>query len=243
MNTTKAVKPTIKPYGVHAVVLVWVSHTDIAVDVLNWYRFLEINYTEKLVDLTMGYSNIVLFLKTGVDQNELIEDLKTLNATTNLSKPKKTNCLEVPVYYDLENKWDLQYVAEKNQLTAEEVIEKHIEVTYPIRFFGFLPGFVYLDGLNTQLATPRKTTPRKAIPAGAVGIGGSQTGIYPQKSPGGWQIIGETPIQLFNAKQTPPVFLNSGDYIRFKAVNKATFITIQKQVERENYDLNQLLIQ
>ncbi|MEM1003631.1 MAG: carboxyltransferase domain-containing protein, partial [Bacteroidota bacterium] len=109
------------------------------------------------------------------------------------------------------------------------LVNLHSGKDYPIYFFGFLPGFFYLGGLDKRLFCARKTSPRKLVPKGSVGIGGEQTGIYPHDSPGGWQIIGRTPVNLFNVKTVPPVFAEIGDLIRFIPVDLKEFKRIEYQ--------------
>ncbi len=102
-------------------------------------------------------------------------------------------------------------------------------------------GFLYLGGLPEKLHFPRKSTPRLAVPKGAVAIGGSQTGIYPQSSPGGWHIIGKTPVALFDVRKETPCMIAPGDKIRFKAITKAAFVNIKNTQEAGNYELKRCL--
>ena len=118
---------------------------------------------------------------------------------------------------------DLEYVAEFHHLTIEEVISLHSAAVYKVYMIGFIPGFAYMGGLPAKLDTPRKDSPRKAVPAGAVGIAGKQTGIYPLETPGGWQIIGQTPIKLFDENRQPPAFLKAGDRIKFEPISLSGF--------------------
>ncbi len=127
--------------------------------------------------------------------------------------------VEIPVCYGGEHGPDLTYVAEKNGLSEGEVIRIHAEQEYLVYALGFAPGFPYLGGVPERIAAPRKVTPRLHIPAGSVGIAGTQTGIYPLNTPGGWQIIGRTPLALFRPEQELPVLLRSGQRIRFKAIS------------------------
>lgn len=128
--------------------------------------------------------------------------------------------VSIPVVYGGEYGPDLAYVAKHHQLTEEQVIQMHSERTYRVYMLGFAPGFPFLGGMNERLATPRKATPRLHIEAGSVGIAGAQTGIYPLSTPGGWQIIGRTPKQLFLPEQTPPTLLRAGDLIQFQPISE-----------------------
>lgn len=123
--------------------------------------------------------------------------------------------LEVPVVYGGHAGPDLAEVARHCQLTPSQVVELHSSVSYTVFFIGFQPGFPYLSGLNPDIHCPRRGEPRVAVPAGSVGIGGSQTGIYPLPTPGGWQLIGHSTVPLFSPQRTPAVLLAPGDSVRF----------------------------
>jgi len=123
--------------------------------------------------------------------------------------------VEIPTLYGGVFGPDLETVAKYNALTVEEVIQFHSGVEYPVYMLGFTPGFPYLGGVPAAIATPRLETPRASVPAGSVGIAGQQTGIYPIESPGGWQIIGRTPLRLFDPHRIPPTLLAPGDRVRF----------------------------
>lgn len=131
--------------------------------------------------------------------------------------------VEIPVCYDGEFGPDLESVASLHGLTADEVVALHAAADYRVHLVGFVPGFPYLGGLDAKLATPRRESPRTAVPAGSVGIGGAQTGIYPVESPGGWQLIGRTPLRLFDAHRDPPALLRAGDRVRFLPVDAEAF--------------------
>jgi inhibitor of KinA len=126
--------------------------------------------------------------------------------------------VEIPTVYGGEHGPDIGFVAEHNGLTVDEVIRLHSEVTYTVYMLGFTPGFPYLGGLPDALATPRLETPRQRVPAGSVGIAGVQTGVYPLATPGGWRLIGWTPVVLFDPARTPPASLHPGDRVRFVPV-------------------------
>ncbi|MDQ1233878.1 inhibitor of KinA [Paenibacillus sp. SORGH_AS306] len=136
--------------------------------------------------------------------------------------------IDIPVCYGNEYGPDLEYVATYNHLSVEEVIAIHCSCEYLIYAIGFAPGFPYMGGMSTKIATPRKATPRLVIPAGSVGIAGTQTGIYPLATPGGWQLIGRTPLTLFRPNQHPPVLLASGMSIRFRAIDEEEYHYLQQ---------------
>jgi inhibitor of KinA len=131
--------------------------------------------------------------------------------------------VEIPVCYDREFALDLDHVASQAKLTPTKVVDLHSRAEYLVSCVGFVPGFPFLAGLPKELATPRRATPRKEIPAGSVAIGGAQTGIYPLRSPGGWNLIGRTPLHLFDPAKTPPAFLRAGDRVRFRAITREEF--------------------
>jgi inhibitor of KinA len=126
--------------------------------------------------------------------------------------------IEVPVCYDSSVGPDLEFVAHHNGLTMEDVVQYHCSVEYLVYFIGFSPGFPYLGELPKRIASPRLPTPRVRVPAGSVAIGGSQTGIYSVSSPGGWRIIGRSPMKLFDPNLDPPSALEMGDLVRFRPI-------------------------
>jgi inhibitor of KinA len=131
--------------------------------------------------------------------------------------------VEIPVCYGGELGPDLDDVARAHGLTPDEVVALHTEAEYLVYMIGFMPGFAYLGGLPAQIATPRRKTPRTAVPAGTVGIGGQQTGVYPLVSPGGWNLIGRTPVKIFDITRAEPTLLLTGDRVRFRAILRAEF--------------------
>lgn len=134
---------------------------------------------------------------------------------------------EIPVCYGGEHGEDLERVAEHCGLTPDDVIAQHSAPLYDVYFVGFAPGFPYLGGLPRKLVTPRRDAPRPRIPAGSVGIGAEQTGVYPVESPGGWNLIGRTPIALFDPAGAPSSLLRAGDRVRFVPVDAAAFTRLR----------------
>lgn len=131
--------------------------------------------------------------------------------------------VEIPVCYGGEFGPDLDHVAGHNQLTPDEVIDIHTGGEYLVYMIGFAPGFPYLGGMSEKIATPRRPSPRTSIPEGTVGIAGMQTGVYPISTPGGWQLIGRTPLQLFRPNENPPSLLQSGDIVKFRSISRKEF--------------------
>lgn len=143
------------------------------------------------------------------------------NVTDNSSSNPRE--IAIPVCYGGEYGPDLEIVAQKNQITAAEVVHYHAANKYLVYMMGFAPGFPYIGGMSDKIAASRKETPRLHIPAGSVGIAGEQTGVYPIDTPGGWQIIGQTPLPLLQPNQEPPTLLQSGDTIHFYAISEEDF--------------------
>lgn len=153
-------------------------------------------------------------------------------AATVASAPAET--VEIPVCYGGEFGPDLDFVADHAGLTPAEVITRHAAPDYLVHLIGFAPGFPYLGGLDARLATPRKAQPRPLVPAGAVGIAGPQTGIYSLPTPGGWQLIGRTPLRLFNPEWAQPSRLRAGQHLRFVPISAAEFQRQQGQESRNH---------
>lgn len=170
------------------------------------YASLLVNYDPLRLDNTQVSEHIFAAL----------DGLEEFPATT----PK---VVEIPVAYGGEFGPDLETIANSNKISSSEIVRIHSRPLYSVYFIGFLPGFPYLGGLDPAIACPRLDTPRPAIPAGSVGIAGDQTGIYPTESPGGWRIIGRTPLKLFNWQCQPPALLTPGDCVRFIPIKAEEF--------------------
>ncbi|KQX24680.1 allophanate hydrolase [Variovorax sp. Root434] len=164
-----------------------------------------------------GMNNLTLtFDPTVIDLDTLTSQV--LEAWPRLpSGAVEGRLVEIPVAYGGEHGPDLADVAAHTGLTPAEVVRRHSGAEYVVYLLGFLPGFAFMGGLPPELATPRRAEPRTAVPARSVGIGGEQTGIYPLVSPGGWQLIGRTPLELFDPAAAPPTLLRPGDRVRFVA--------------------------
>lgn len=173
-------------------------------------------------------------LKTTYEQ--LVFRIKDLEKTKReLRAEKKGKKITIPAIYGGEYGPDLKLVAQYHGLTKEQVIELHSERKYRVYMIGFVAGFPYLGVVSAKIATPRLKTPRLKVPAGSVGIAEKQTGIYPCEAPGGWQIIGRTPLRLFNPLLQPPSLLNHGDTVEFRSVSEEEFKIIEEVVSKGEY--------
>lgn len=143
--------------------------------------------------------------------------------------------LEIPCCYGSHFGPDLPDLEKHSGLTRDEIIAIHSSVTYKVYMLGFLPGFVYLGGLDKRIEMPRLATPRVRIPRGAVGIGGSQTGVYPLDSPGGWRLIGATPVDFYDPERQEPVLCKAGDYIRFVPISSCDYYDIRQMLQHGEY--------
>ena len=168
-------------------------------------------------------------LKGSTTLDKISGYITSLNVETKNNQQTQNKIIQIPVCYDPIFGFDLQELSSFYQLTKEEIIEIHSSAVYTVYMIGFVPGFPYLGGLSEKLTAPRKQNPRAAIPAGSVGIAGQQTGIYPLETPGGWQIIGRTPLKLFDVNRQQPSLLKAGDKLKFEPISLREF----EQIERE----------
>ncbi|WP_294778016.1 5-oxoprolinase subunit PxpB [uncultured Eubacterium sp.] len=177
----------------------------------------------------------VLYDCTLISAKKLISKLEKIIKNIKITSSRKAKLYEIPVCYDDCFALDMGNVCEHSHLTREEIIARHSGRDYLIYMLGFLPGFAYLGGMDEALATPRLDSPRSEIFEGAVGIGGEQTGIYPVASPGGWQLIGKTPVKVYDKERENPILYSSGDYIRFVPVSLAEYDQIETQINTGTY--------
>jgi KipI family sensor histidine kinase inhibitor len=183
-----------------------------------------------ILDLVPTYrSLLVTYDPLQLAPADLRQALEQVEGRLAQAPARAARVLEVPTTYGGEVGPDLAFVASHNGLTEDEVVRIHSGTDYLVYMMGFSPGFPYLGGMSGRIATPRLATPRTAIPAGSVGIAQAQTGIYPVESPGGWQLIGRTPIKLFDPARHPPVLIEAGDYIRFVPISREAYDRMVEQ--------------
>ena len=195
-------------------------------------------FCNDILEMVPAYHELALYLKPNNSAIALKPELeKTLLKISNAEVVKDCRVVTIPVCYEGNFALDLQAVAKFHNISTKRVVALHTKPIYRVSFLGFLPGFPYLSGLSKQLHTPRKDTPRQTIIAGSVGIGGKQTGVYPQDSPGGWNIIGKSPLQFFNPIHTPPALLQSGDSVKFVSISPEEYYNIATSVQAKNYTL------
>lgn len=187
-------------------------------------------------DIIPAFSSLtVIYDPCEISYSKLTRKLKEIIKHLNISSGTSSKLYKIPVCYDGEFAPDMENVMHHTGLDREEIIKIHTGTDYLIYMLGFLPGFAYLGGLDKRIETPRLESPRVEIPSGSVGIGGAQTGIYPVSSPGGWQLIGKTPIKVYDAKREKPILYNAGDYIRFVRISTEEYKQIQAEVENGSY--------
>ena len=190
-----------------------------------------------IIDQVPTYRSVLLYYDPlRLPLRELQERLRTLEERPKDADIEAPNLVEIPTVYGGEYGPDLDHVAEHTGLTTEEVIRLHSGADYLVYMMGFTPGFTYLGGMSERIATPRLQTPRTAIPAGSVGIAERQTGIYPTESPGGWQLIGRTPLHLFDPQRDPPVVVDAGDYVRFVPINESAYLELDREARAGTYE-------
>src|SRR5258705_2536058 len=203
-----------------------------------------------VIDLAPAYTSVAIFFdpiivaKVSGKPGELFDWLaervreivttgarhgRRVRSTRTVARP-----VEIPVCYDPEFALDIDRVAEQAQISASEVVDLHSGSEYRVACIGFVSGFPFLAGLPKKLATPRRDTPRKEIPAGSVGIGGAQTGIYPLRSPGGWNLIGRTPLKLFDPTKDSPTPPCPGDPVRLRAITRPEFESLKQWQQSYN---------
>ncbi len=177
-----------------------------------------------VLEMIPAFASLLIYydpLRT--DYQSMKEMLEFLLLDMGDQKQSKGRLIEIPVCYGGRYGEDLDFVAKHAGLSKEEVIQIHSGRDYRIYMLGFLPGFPYLGGMDERIFTPRLESPRTRIPAGSVGIGGEQTGIYPMESPGGWQLIGRTPVKLFNPQKNGELPYEAGDWIRFIPISEKEY--------------------
>ena len=192
---------------------------------------------ENIIEFRKGYCSLLIqFNSENISYNRFRVYL--INIYDNLREIKivKPSVWEVPVCYDDKFSSDIKEYSKKVSLSKDEIIRLHSSKIYYLHMYGFLPGFMYLGGVDSKLQIPRKTIPNRRVLKGSVAVGGSQTGIYPSDSPGGWYVIGNTPINLFDASNlNQPVAIPDSNYVKFTPVSIEEYKLIKDEVKKSEY--------
>ena len=209
--------------------------------VLQLAEFIEQNNFFGFIELVPAYSSLTIFYDLITVRKKFTQFPNAFSAVQNFVetslknlpkiKKHKSRLIKIPVCYDAKFALDLEFVAQNVNLTTNEVIKIHTSKIYRVFMIGFLPAFAYLGELDEKIVSPRKSSPRINIEKGSIGIAGKQTGIYPLDSPGGWQIIGKTPIEMFQPENEQISFLQTGDTVQFYEINIRDF---EKQSKIQN---------
>lgn len=198
--------------------------------VLGLFQTLRARQAASIRNLHPGYVSLLVdFNPLDVTHDEIAEMVATATTSEPASREDEERLVEIPVCYDADFGPDLQDVATHTKLPAEDVVRRHVGATYDVAFLGFTAGFAYLGGMPEDLSTPRLATPRRAVAAGSVGIAGGQTGIYPTETPGGWRLIGRTPLRMFDPNASQPTLVVPGDQLRFVPIDRGEFERLSRE--------------
>lgn len=234
-----------KPYGERSILVEWPSEINeiILNDVLNYKNKLKKHYIESKIEIKSAYNSLLITYDCTIDNiNDEILDLKSLYSSKKELQNTSNKLWKIPVCYEDEFALDLDEISKQKNLSKQEIVKFHCGVIYTVYFIGFLPGFLYLGGLDEKLCVPRKSTPRLQVKKGAIAIGGNQTGIYPNESPGGWNIIGNSPIVFFDASKDIPCFAKAGDKIQFVQIGMKEYKNISILIQAGVYQMESEVI-
>ncbi|OLS38457.1 5-oxoprolinase subunit PxpB [Bacillus sp. MRMR6] len=191
-----------------------------------------------IVEWVPTYTSVAIYYRPEIiSYSNLIQEVERIYDSLAGSVRIEPITYRIPVYYGGETGPDLSFVAQYHQLSEQEVIELHTKKEYLIHMIGFMPGFPYLGGLPAGLAVPRLEHPRPRVEPGSVGIGGNQTGIYPNEVPSGWRILGITPVKLFDFEKSEPFLFSAGNYIHFYSITLDEYQTIKRLVEEGKFQV------
>ena len=224
-------KPTISPVGDCAISIDFGQVIDPKINrhIRQTIERIQELHLEGIIELVPTYCALLLqydaMLYSYSDICNLMEPLLEPSATDDANE--RVTVIEIPTVYGGEFGPDLGFVASHNNLSEDEVVSIHSGTDYLVYMLGFIPGFTYLGGMDPRIATPRLSSPRTLIPAGSVGIAGEQTGTYPSDSPGGWQIIGRTPVTMYDMSKEQAALLSAGDYVRYVPIDEAEYNRIK----------------
>ena len=195
-------------------------------------------FTTEIDAVVPTYRSLMIYFNPlQVSRNEVKQRVEKIYAQVSVAAAaeQQSRVVYIPTCYGGEFGPDLPFVASNAGLEPAEVIRIHTSTAYKLYMIGFTPGFPYLGGMSEKIATPRLQKPRTCIPAGSVGIAGTQTGLYPMESPGGWQLIGRTPLKVFNPAAANPFLYVAGDYLKFEPVSPEEYAAIAEEVDAGRY--------
>lgn len=231
---------TVYTIGDHAITIELGSSINVKTNelVIDLFRHLQQKKSAEIKDIIPAYSSvsivfdlILLYQKNNTNtENRMQQSVAELLLDFKPGHSSFTRKIKIPVCYDVCFGIDLQEMSNQKQVSIEELIRLHTAQTYRVYMIGFLPGFAYMGKVHEKLITSRKPQPRRSVDAGSVGIAAEQTGIYPFASPGGWNIIGQTPLQLFNPARKESVLLQAGDEVQFERIDINTFYQIKNDL-------------
>ena len=226
-----------KRFGAKAILIEWqpIISDEILQDILLFKSKINLNKNIEIIDLVPGYNSLTVVYKNDIIKlEEKVNQLQAIYKLPSQLVKQQFYQWEIPVCYDLQFGIDLEEMAMSSKIDIEEIIRLHSEALYRVYFIGFLPGFLYLGGLNSKIFFDRRPNPRLNVPKGTVAIGGKQTGIYPNSSAGGWNIIGKTPVHFFDVENENPCFAKAGDYITFKSISIEEFEELEIEINEKN---------
>ena len=227
-----------KPLGSIALIIEWPKSIDedILHNISKFRDKIHSDMGEFVLETVPAYNSLaVLFDTSKIKYSAAVKLVKGIYAKKDRKMLTSFKLWKIPVCYDEEFGIDLGLLSREKGMPKEMIIAMHSNVLYNVHMIGFLPGFLYLGGLPEELAQPRKDKPRQAIREGDVGIAGNQTGIYPRVSPGGWNIIGNSPLRFFDPDALPPCFAVAGDKVKFVPISLEEHVRIRQEVEKGTY--------
>ncbi len=231
------------PYGDSAVLVNFEQKIDPQINskVVALSKALVTSEIKGLINSIPAYCSItVTYNPLEISYSKLCEEIEKLSATSLGDQNAALRVLSIPVCYEDGYSLDWEDVEKQTGLVSTEIIEIHTKTIFQVYMLGFLPGFVYMGSLPQSIAVARKTKPRLKVPSRSVGLAGLQTGIYPSEAPGGWQIIGRTPLDIFDGHKAEPFLFQAGDSVRFKSISPESYMGIEQEIKSSNFNFDEI---